>query len=480
MNISKTVQILATFSQKELDSFAEFATSPFFNRNKKVLPLLTYFQKIFPNPKEEALNKVVVFKNAYPEKSFDAAYLRKQSSFLYQLLRKFLIQLEQSIPVFEQEFALLKQLEKRNLTAIFQLQNQALNNLIEKQATDQGSHFFYQRYQLANEADAFFGRQQKRRFDRALQLKIDSFDVYYLIEKLKGSCEMLNRKKIVEGGYQLNFIDAIVDFLDSKNDISQIPIIKIYLQILKTLRDEAEESHFEKLANLLNIHQLDFSKKEAVAMYRYAQNYCIRRINQGNTAYFRKLFELFQTQLIHQINLPNGMLSPDDYKNIVTVGLRLKEFKWVKIFIFDYKKTLQINLRDNVFNYNLATYYYGIQDYDSAIQLLNTVRFTDIFYEISGKIILAKTYFIKEEVEALFYLIDAFKLNLKRNKEVAANYKMSITNFLIQLKKVTKLKAEEGYMTRNKFREKLVKLEVRLNVVEPIVDRNWLLKQLLK
>lgn len=479
MKNSKLIKILWTFSEKELTKLGEFVHSPFFNHHQKVIPLLHYFQKIFPEPPVKALEKAVIFKKCYPKRAFEENYLRKQFSILYQLVQQFLIQQELENAIFEKEHALLRQYEKRNLTPLFQLQHRAMSKKLITNDS-QNSDFFFQQYQLANDADAYFGRQQKRRFDEALQQKMDSFDAYYLIEKLKGCCEMMNRRKIVEGGYQLNFVEEILSFFQKSSSLSEIPIIKIYLQIFNTLREEEEETHFEKLSELLEEYQSEFSQKEAIGMYRYAQNYCIRRINRGEKRYFRELFELFQKQLTHKINLPNGILSADDYKNIVTVGLSLGEADWVKTFIYDYKNALLPASRENVFHYNLANYYYGIKDYDSAIQLLNTVQFTDDYYEISGKIILAKTYFLQQEFEAIYYLIDAFKLNLRRNKRVATPYKLSVTNFLIQLKKVSKLTEDREYILSADFDRKFKKLEKRILEVQPITDKRWLLIQLNK
>lgn len=477
MNNSKLVQVFSTFSSKEWNEFLDFANSPFFNKNKKVLLLLKYIHQAQKNHDSFILESEQVFKKAYPEKKFDQVYLNKQISILYQLQKKYLVYLDRIDSSIDQDLAFLRQLEKRKLDNIFHLQKKAIKKNHFENAIQDGQGYF-QKYQLKSIEDTHFTSLQLRRYDHALQEKMDNLDIYYLIEKLKGSCEMLNRGKIVEGNYQFNLLKEIITFFENKNPHSQIPILEIYLQIFKTLQNEGEELHFEKLVELLAQHQNSFPQKEAIGMYRYAQNYCIRKINQGQKEYFRKLFELFQTQLTHQINMPNGILSAADYKNIVTVGLQVKEAEWVKQFIFDYKSALKPDLRENVFNYNLASFHYGVKDYDAAIKLLSTVKYTDIYYEISGKIILAKTYFTLGENETLNYFIDAYKLNLLRNKKIAFQYRQSIINFLIQLKKITKLKDEFPYMDKTVFQKKKEKIQLRLEKVEPIIDRRWLLNSL--
>jgi hypothetical protein len=477
MNNSKLVQVLKSFSPKELQKWAAYVQSPFFNTNKKVLPLLNYLLKKIPLNDNSSLEKKVIFKQVYSSRCYDENYLRKQFSILFQLLKGYLAQVNWQTSELNRELALLQSLEKRQLDSMYQIHEQALLKNINNQNRPNGDRFYFQ-YQLHKSADNFFSKKQKRQFDTALQEKVNNLDAFYLIEKLKGSCEMLNRKKIVAGNYEWHLVDEILQFLNQENPLSEIPMIKIYLQIFKTLQDETNENNFNILTSLLEKHQMNFPQEEAVAMYRYAQNFCIRKINQGQTEYFRKLFGLFQTQLVSKINLPNGVISADDYKNIVTVGLRIKEATWVKEFIFNYKAALSSKVRENVFNYNLASFYFGTKDYDAAIQLLSTVQYTDIYYEISGKIILAKIYFIIEETSSLNYFIDAFKLSLKRNKKIAAQYRTSINNFLIQLKKVTRFRADKNYLDKKNRNKKHQQLKQRIETITPIIERNWLLQNL--
>ncbi len=477
MNNSKLIKVLRSFSQKELQNWEAYVHSPFFNTNKKVYPLLSYLLKKILLNENSALEKKEIFKKVYPSRSYHENYLRKQFSILFQLLKGYLAQVHWQNLELEKELSLFQSLEKRELDSLYQIQEQSLLKDFKNRNRPDANHFYLQ-FQMQKTADSYFSKKQKRQFDAALQEKINNLDAFYLIEKLKGSCEMLNRKKIVEGNYDWNLVNEIMEFFKKKNPLSKIPMVQIYLQIFKTLQDEKNETHFETLTSLLEKYQNDFPQEEAVAMYRYAQNFCIRKINQGKSDYFRKLFELFQTQLASEINLPNGIISADDYKNIVTVGLRIKEANWVKDFIFKYKEALSPSMRENVFNYNLASFYFGTQDYDAAIQLLSTVQYTDVYYEISGKIILAKIYFIIAETNSLYYFIDAFKLNLKRNKKVAAQYRTSINNFLIQLKKVTRLREEKNYSDKNTWSKKHQLLMQRIEIVSPIIERNWLLKNL--
>jgi len=272
--------------------------------------------------------------------------------------------------------------------------------------------------------------------------------------------------------------EEILQILQPENPLLQLPPIRLYLQIYLTLKEEENEAHFHKLTELLEENYQYFSQKEAVGMYSYARNYCIRKINTGNREYLRYLFDLYRNQLDSEVLLFEGILSDNDYKNIITVGMQLEEKAWVFDFLHTYKKHLRPTQQENVFNYNLAVYYYSAQDYDSATQLLNTVKFTDSYYEINGKIILLKTYFLQREFQPFYYLLNAFKLSLLRNKKVATNYRNAISNFLIQFKKIAKLTELKGFTDEENYKSKYTKIENRLQEMQPVYDKGWLLREL--
>lgn len=117
MKNSKFIQILSTFSQKEISEFKDFVQSPHCNPNKKVFGLLAILLNYYPEFDSNAIEKRRVFRKAFPKRSFDEAYLRKQISILFQLLKAFLAQ--KGISEFEKEYALLSQFRERKLDNLF-------------------------------------------------------------------------------------------------------------------------------------------------------------------------------------------------------------------------------------------------------------------------------------------------------------------------------------------------------------------------
>src|SRR5690606_12553717 len=122
---------------------------------------------------------------------------------------------------------------------------------------------------------------------------------------------------------------------------------------------------------------------------------------------------------------------PSNYKNIVTLGIRLKEFDWTDRFIEKYKETLAPQFRQNAYTYNLASYYVGKKEYKSALKLLQKVEFVDVFYHLDAKAMMLRMYYELDDTEALESLMQTFKAYLNRNKLIS-NYQNEVYLNLIK------------------------------------------------
>ena len=205
-------------------------------------------------------------------------------------------------------------------------------------------------------------------------------------------------------------------------------------------------------------------------MYVYAKNYCIRKINHGDVEYIRELFDLYKVMLKDRIIFKENYLSQFDYKNIVYLGLRISEFDWVKNFISKYNEHLDPAIRQNAYTFNMAYYHFFQNNYDEVLTLLRSVEFTDFYYHLDSKSLLLKTYFELEETEALFSLIEAFKVYIKRNNLIPAYQKTGYINMIKLSSKLYKWKLNP----KNNIQD----IVDEFNNTKPVVDVLWMRKKL--
>ena len=158
------------------------------------------------------------------------------------------------------------------------------------------------------------------------------------------------------------------------------------------LKNPEDASHYFALKVNLEQNLNRFPIKELLEIYSYLLNYCIRSINKGQLEFYQETLDLYQILLKEKIIFKNNYLIQWHYKNIITVGVRLKAFEWTENFIHQYKKYLPPHERENAYAYNLAVFYYSTQQYKAALQLIYDVKFVDVTYYVGVKTIQLKSY----------------------------------------------------------------------------------------
>jgi hypothetical protein len=221
-----------------------------------------------------------------------------------------------------------------------------------------------------------------------------------------------------------------------------VPLVRIYLQIVYTLQEKDGDKAFETLSQLLTQHIGLFPKEEAEQFYAFAVNYCIRQINKGDT----------------------------EYKNIVTVALRARELAWAAAFIKDNIGYVPAYDRDNAYTFNMARYAFAARRYDEVLQLLSTVEYDDVFYQLDAKTTLMKTYYELGEYQPLQSLKDSFRLLLSRNKKISDTQRTVYNNFVRYTLKLFRADVKD--------RKKIATLQKEIETIRQIADKSWLKEKL--
>ena len=118
----------------------------------------------------------------------------------------------------------------------------------------------------------------------------------------------------------------------------------------------------------------------------------------------------------------------------------------------------------------MAYYHFFQNNYDEVLTLLRSVEFTDFYYHLDSKSLLLKTYFELEETEALFSLIEAFKVYIKRNNLIPAYQKTGYINMIKLSSKLYKWKLNP----KNNIQD----IVDEFNNTKPVVDVLWMRKKL--
>ena len=236
--------------------------------------------------------------------------------------------------------------------------------------------------------------------------------------------------------------------------------------------DFEDNEHFYSAFNVLKETHQSISKKDLRLYYIAIINYAIKKFNLGKKEFIKELFNIYLLQIKHEVLLnEKQFLEPYAYKNITTLALQNKEFAWTKKFIEDYKGYLPKEERENAYQYNLANYYYFIADYKKCLQLLQTVQFTDVYYNLDGRSIILKVYFEEKEWNLLNDHCFAFRAFVLRQKDISEHHKKGYLNLI---KWTNKLSAT--YFDKNKKKTIAEKISNEKNIRE----LKWLMTQINK
>ena len=465
-----TLRKMETNRLKGLDQYIRLAAD---SETTQLLPFWEIIYQAKPEFNSKYLSKAAIHEVLFPQIKFKDKRIRELISSIFRLTKQYLAECELNNRAHHRELLCLSQFRKMGLTQVFQMHwNRIQKALDVKPYRDADYHMNC--YELANEANGFYGHQQIRVLDDSLQQKMYHLDAWYLSMKLKESCEMLNRQRLLNTSYLNPLAEKLIHFLETEDhSYWKIPAVQIYYRIYQCLSDE-NAVHFYKLVELLQQNYELFQADEARGMFKHAQNYCIRQINGGKTTFYKDLLQLYQYQLEKGIIFENGQLAHTDFKNVVTGGLRLNEFEWVKHFLETYKDKIDNRYRDNVYNLSLASYYLETGQASAAISLLKKVIFTDVFYDISARHLLLKIYFEKKEVESARYHIEAFRNFLKRNKSISNQTRAMHDNSLKFAYQLLRLNEKKLLMKKAQWMNEIEKLEYALENTSPMANKVWL------
>ncbi len=457
---SKLINILKTLSKKEFKELELFINNPLFNKNTDTIKLLTILKIHYPSFTNKKISHESISLKLY--KKEEVKKVRYVMTDLTKLCEQFI-----AIKVFisEENNHLLKAYQKRRLTKYF---NQEISKKHQKHTEEsliRDENYYQQQQDLSELSFLHTLENDNRNIDTKLQDLVDNLDLFYLSKKLKYSCEIINRMNILKVDYDIKLLNNLLEYI-RKNKEKDTPSITIYYHVLKTLQNPSNETNYTKLKPLIIEHLHRFKKEEQYDLYGYLQNYCIKQINGGNSDYLLKLFENYAEMLVSKVVIKNNQIAQFDFKNMVTVALRVQKYDWTANFIENYQVYLPSEHKTNAINYNKARLAFYQEEYKKGLQELLSVEFTDIYYSLDSRVLLLKTYYELENYESAANLISAFKIFLKRDNKISEYQNLTYSSFLKTAHQLIQLNL--GY------KKDILKIETQLNEMNQVADQTWL------
>ena len=461
MQKSKLIRVISQLNGRDIRNLKKFLRSPFFNYRKDVVDLFEYVIE-----GKDQCEAEKAYANLFPNEKYDEIKLRLIMSYLFRLIEKYLAVSELLENDTALNFHLLQAYKKRNLPkqfhrsindSIASLQKKALRN------ADWYNQYFqlqFEKFQLESAVTptADLNRQELS----------DTLDIAYLIAKLRQICMLLSHQGIYHATFEIGFLKPLITYIQAPA-YQAIPAISVYNHCYFMLTEPEEQKHFGTFKLLLLRHGAIFSKREIGDLYLLAINYCIKRINDGDSNYFDEVLDFYKEGLEKSYLLENGILSRFTYQNIVSAGLKTGEFEWVNHFIHQYKKNLERKYRESSFSFSLGKLEYHRKNYNAALSMLQKSNYRDLLLNLGAKTLLLKIYYELDEFELLEAHLEAMK-NFIRRKRVIGYHQKNYKNIIQLTRKLLHIISYD----KNKVNE----LTRQIQIADPLSEREWLNEQL--
>jgi len=471
---SKLLNILATFTNKEIKNCEIFVESPFFNKREDLILFYKYITKHHPNYEHHTLKAEQAFKYMYPKQVFSERKLRHLMSNLTKLLEQFLIQLALQKSEDDQQRKLLKSYEERNLRKYF---DNTLNKHVKKleEQPIRNIEYYRQQYLIKEQKAEVYNEKVTSILEQANDL-----DIFYIITKLRNACLIKTFERILKLDFEVEDLFLMSDIfkhIETHPEKQEVPAIFVYYLIYKLLAapDHLQDQYFEELLQQLSIHKKQFTEVEIDNMYSYAHNHCIKRINQNKQSYRLKLFDLYQMRLQNILVIGQGSLPQWEYINIVLLSTNLKKFQFTLKFIKDYETKIEKENRKNATNLAKAFYEFSQQNFGKTMSHLHRIHINDFHFYFKTNTLMIKVYYEQKQKAPLEDSINAFRMYIKRSKsKIPPAFTKQYGRFAKYVKKFNRIEILIGKREKKRAELAIQKIIDEINADKAVADIDWL------
>lgn len=467
MKNSYLINVLESFSKKEVKEFKKWLSSPAHNQREDIEDLFSYLMASNHIKEEKYLQKERIFKKIFPKQTYDDARLRQTMHFLTKAMEEFLVFKSANSDDIDFNLTLASIYRKRNLDKAFQ---KTVNNTQVKRekSSIKNADFFWDEFKLQTELYSFWSSRNKRQSTFNFQEISDALDISYIANKMKYLCIMMAQSIVIKTDYEIDFVDEVIAQIEKKQ-LHEIPTIGIYYYVYKAIICPNEEVFYNRLKAQIQSNHDIFPTHELNYIVRLALNYCIARINEGKGQFRREAFELQKMWIEKDLFLAENMIDPHVFRNIVTGGCLQREFKWVTNLIEHYQKYLPSNQREKVAHFCEAILNFIKGDYEKASELLVNFNYDDIILTAQAKSMLIRLYYEQDEYDLLDAQLESTRTYLHRKKNMGRKRDQWM-NFIRYTKKLVKI---NPYNSDHKK-----KLKEEIFEAVPFPGKDWLLKQI--
>jgi hypothetical protein len=438
---TKLIQLLKSFSDKEISSFNNFLESPYFNRSAKLCMFYGLLKSHHPKFESPALGKEKLYVKLYGPGKYNDLAMRKLISELFQLANDFIAYEEFKNGPFHTTRQRHAWLTKRGLE---KLREQAVeySEKLFAQHPVRDSHFYLHRWladfdKFEYEADRYKDAEHKLAEKVDLQGHLRSLDRYYLLKYFETQLYTLSVSKLFKEPYHgANFehAESLAQKYIGQGDL----VIDLYYYLVQLEKSDAIE-YYQMLKTKLLAGDPAVPEDLSIEIAISLENFVAKQVRGGHSQLVNDLMEIYRFRVKHNLMFYKGEIRYFFYHNVVMAGLRIGDFDFVTQFLEDYKSKITEPYREDLYLYCKAHLYFRTGQFNEALQL--ALRVNPIMYNNKAdlKALIAMLHFELGMFVQLETTLESFPYYLA-DQTLLENSKERYANFVKSIRKMATLK----------------------------------------
>ena len=473
MRPTKLTEVLSQLTQTELKKFRKFINSPYFHQHKDTITFFEALAKYHPDYHHDKVTSEIIYEAVFPGQAYDDGKVRTLRKYLHKLLNTFL-SLESFLesPHEVEKHQINTYLDK-GLTKYVPKGFDTQRDILTKQLL-LGPSKYLELFVLEDKILQFRVEHEDRWENTAVLKPMEHLDHFFILEKLMYACSLHTYGSIFKNvPTDLFLIQDITEYCEQHFD-SLPSIIQAYTLSLKLVSGRAEEEDLEILQGIVKEGNEHFEIKDLINFYVIIVNYCSFTYRRGRTEALSKMFEVYKDMITYGIlaQTQKGLLY--HFKNLVTLGLKLKEYQWTETFIEDWIKAIPEENQTDIYHFSRANLFTHTGEYTKALKELQEATFIDPFYRIGYYTLLFKIHFEQNEEEAFLALVNTYRTYLRRRSGLTEERKQPYKEFIRLGKEVFQAKRDHASGANGSLRD--IRTEVQES--KSLVEKEWLLEKL--
>lgn len=473
---SSLLEIIRTFSPKELTKFEDMVISPYFNKNKNLVNLFNVIKPYAPVFEDQNLEKERVWNKMFHDRKYNYGIMKNIIHDLTKLSEKFILLEEYTGDSFRCEYDLIEAANKRNIqkftsAKIDQFEKKSINQI------DPNNYSIIDDYLLINSFYNYtkssfiheYNLKQKR--EDSLRLASEFLLYYFLVNSFKLIHNVIAHetqgnapgdKTLLEKFFlKLKEHSILEDLLLNESENQKVSkykekplkIVTCFYFMYKSLTSGGRKDDYDKFSAYLH-KNIDLFSGFELQNLNNCRITCGINLKTPNLNSAKESIEWYKFLMGKNILAQrNGLITTNTMSNIINLSVKLKELTFAEEFLKKYSVKLPADSRENTYNYCMANIYFEKKEFGKSLECLSKISDEKLLRKYFVKKLYLKIYYELNDYESFIYAFDTFAHFKKRNKLTNEARLLAFNDFGNRIRSLFKLRNSFDKFESEKLRK---------------------------